>query len=370
MKTDLLALVLGGMIFVGCSTTKSPATLKEHFKNDFIIGAAIPTYCVRGEDAKADSVVSLHFNSVVAENCMKCEKIHPHENEYYWDDADSFVKYGEKRNMAIIGHVLVWHSQLAPWFLYDNDGKYVTAEVLKKRMHDHIVTIVSRYKGRIKGWDVVNEVIEDDGSYRRSPFYNILGEEFIPLAFQYAYEADPDVELYINDFSMSRPEKRDAYIKIVNELRKRGLRIDGIGMQSHIGLDYPDLGEYEKSIEAFGNTGLQVMITELDMSAIPTVHKGANIADNVAFKKAFNPYVNGLPEVVSKYWNERIDSVFQIYQKHSDVISRVTWWGTHDGMSWRNDFPMRGRTDYPLLFDREYKMKQFMRDKLTQLKNE
>lgn len=365
MKADFLDWVLTGMLFVGCGTAKPPVTVKEHFKNEFLIGAAIPMPHVKGGDAKADSVVSLHFNSIVAENCMKCEKIHPGENEYYWDDADAFVKYGEERGMAIIGHVLVWHSQVAPWFFYDSAGSYVTPEELKKRMHDHIVTVVGRYKGRIKGWDVVNEVIEDNGVYRRSPFYEILGEEFIPLAFQYAHEADPDAELYINDYSMACPPKREAYVRIVNELRKRGLRIDGIGMQSHIGLDYPDLGEYEKSIEVFGNTGLQVMITELDMSAIPTVHRGADVADNIAFKAAFNPYADGLPEDVSKQWNARMDSVFQIYRKHSDVISRVTWWGTHDGMSWRNNFPMRGRTDYPLLFDREYRMKQFMQDKLA-----
>ncbi|MDE7378163.1 MAG: endo-1,4-beta-xylanase [Paraprevotella sp.] len=365
MKTDFSDWVLAGMLFVGCGTAKSPVTVKEYFKNEFLIGAAIPVPHVKGLDAKADSVVSLHFNSIVAENCMKCGEIHPRKDEYYWDAADAFVRYGEERGMAVIGHVLVWHSQVAPWFFYDSAGSYVTPEELKKRMHDHIVTVVGRYKGRIKGWDVVNEVIEDNGTYRRSPFYEILGEEFIPLAFQYAHEADPEAELYINDYSMACPPKREEYVRIVGELRKRGLRIDGIGMQSHIGLDYPDLGEYEKSIEVFGNTGLQVMITELDMTAIPTVHKRADVADNVAFKAAFNPYKEGLPENVSKQWNARMDSVFQIYRKHSDVISRVTWWGTHDGMSWRNDFPMRGRTDYPLLFDREYRMKQFMEEKLA-----
>lgn len=346
--------------------TADTVTVKDHFKNDFLIGAAIPVNHVNGLDSKADSVVSLHFNSVVAENCMKCEKIHPEADRYFWDDADAFVKYGEERDMAVIGHCLVWHSQLAPWFPYDENGKYVSAEVFKERLRDHIHTIVGRYKGRIHGWDVVNEAIEDDGSYRHTPFYDILGEEFIPLAFQYAHEADPDAELYLNDFSMAIPAKREAYVRIIGELKNRGLRIDGMGMQSHIGIDYPDMEEYEKTIVALGNAGVSVMVTELDMTALPSVNFGANVDDNVNFNENKNPYPDSLPDEVSKEWNDRMASVFRLYKKHSDLISRVTFWGTHDGMSWRNDWPMHGRTDYPLLFDRNYEMKPFMVKELAE----
>lgn len=366
MKNLTIECIAALSICVACTSSKpDPITVKDYFKNDFLIGAAIPVSHVNGLDPRADSVVTLHFNSIVAENCMKHEKIQPREGVFFWDDADKFVKYGEDRGMAIIGHALVWHSQLAPWFVYDNDGNYVSADVLKERMKTHITTVMQRYKGKIKGWDVVNEAIEDNGSYRKSPFYEILGEEFIPLAFEYAHEADPDVELYINDYSMFIPAKREAYVRLVTQLQERGLRIDGIGMQSHIGMDYPDLTEYEKSIEAFGKTGISVMITELDMSALPTIHKGANISDNVNLNTVFNPYPQGLPDSVSNAWNARMDSVLTIYQNHADVISRVTWWGTQDGMSWKNDFPMHGRTDYPLLFDRECNMKPFMADKLT-----
>lgn len=354
------------ILYTACTSSQPrPMTVKDYYKDDFLIGAALPVRHVNGRDPKADSIVTMHFNSIVAENCMKHEKIQPREGVFCWRDADAFVKYGLDRGMAIIGHALVWHSQLAPWFVYDDKGEYVTPEVLKQRMKTHISTVVGRYKGKIKGWDVVNEAIEDDGSYRVTPFYEILGEEFIPLAFEYAHEADPDAELYINDFSMFLPAKRDAYVKLVGQLKDRGLRVDGIGMQSHIGLDYPDLDKYEESIETFGATGLNVMITELDMSALPTIHWGANIADNVDFKARFNPYKDGLPDEVSEQWNARMDSVMDIYKKHSDVISRVTWWGTHDGMSWKNDFPMIGRTDYPLMFDRDRNMKPFMARRLA-----
>lgn len=368
MKKLLLGLILGAGVISGvtmlvsCRHTASAqtVTMKDHFKDSFLIGAAIPVRQVNGLDPKADSVVSLHFNSIVAENCMKCEKLQPKEGVFFWDDADKFVKYGEDRGMAVIGHVLIWHSQLAPWFAYDSEGNYVTPEVLKQRMKNHISEVAGRYKGRIKGWDVVNEAIEDDGSYRKSPFYEILGEEFIPIAFEYAREADPEAELYINDFSMFLPAKREAYLKIVKDLQDRGLRIDGIGMQSHIGMDYPELDEYEKSIESFGSTGCKVMITELDMSALPTVHWGANISDMKKLRDEYNPYPDGLPAEASEAWNNRMDSVMAIYKNHADVISRVTWWGTHDGMSWKNNFPMPGRTDYPLVIDRDYNLKPFM----------
>ena len=366
MKKILTLCGVSMILYTACTSSQPrPMTVKDYYKDDFLVGAAVPVKHVSGRDPKADSIVTLHFNSIVAENCMKHEKIQPREGVFYWHDADNFVKYGLDRGMAIIGHTLVWHSQLAPWFVYDDKGEYVTPDVLKQRMKTHISTLVGRYKGKIKGWDVVNEAIEDDGSYRVTPFYEILGEEFIPLAFEYAHEADPDAELYINDFSMFLPAKRDAYVRLVKQLKDRGLRIDGIGMQSHIGLDYPDLDKYEKSIETFGATGVNVMITELDMSALPTIHWGANIADNVDFKAALNPYKDGLPDDVSEQWNARMDSVMDIYKKYSDVISRVTWWGTHDGMSWKNDFPMFGRTDYPLLFDRDRNMKPFMARRLA-----
>lgn len=369
MKTMFLGVTLLALVAGGCGSDRNVAsipTVKDHFKDSFLIGAAVPVPHVSGLDPKADSIVSLHFNSVVAENCMKSAEIHPEEGRYVWEDADAFVKYGEDRGMAVIGHCLVWHSQLAPWMPYGDDGKYVTAEVFKERMRDHIHTVVGRYKGRIHGWDVVNEAIEDDGSYRHTPFYDILGEEFIPLAFQYAHEADPDAELYLNDFSMAIPAKRDAYVRIIGELKQRGLRIDGMGMQSHIGLDYPDMGEYEKTIVALGNAGVNVMVTELDMTALPTVKFGANVGDNVNFKEDQNPYPSGLPDNVSKEWNDKMAGVFELYKKHSDLISRVTFWGTYDGMSWRNDWPMHGRTDYPLLFDRNYNMKPFMEREITQ----
>ncbi|MDE6541913.1 MAG: endo-1,4-beta-xylanase [Muribaculaceae bacterium] len=337
------------------------ATMKDAFGDMFRVGVAINDAQAKETDTRGAEVVKRHFNTVVPENVMKSEKIHPERDVYFWDDADAFVKFGEDNGLTVIGHCLIWHSQLAPWFPYDDNGQYVSADTLKARMRDHIHTVVGRYKGRIKGWDVVNEAIVESGAYRKSPFYEILGEEFIPLAFQYAHEADPDAELYYNDYGMNVPGRRDAVVRMVRELKNRGLRIDAIGMQGHMGMDYPDFRQFEQAIEAFASTGCKVMITEWDMSALPTLTRSANVADVVAFQKALNPYPDNLPDDVAAIWNSRMDAFMSMFVRHADVIDRVTVWGVSDGDSWKNGWPMRGRKEYPLLFDRNYEMKPFMK---------
>lgn len=353
-----------------CSNQKTAVTeelsLKDVVGDKFLVGVALNVNQSSGIDTSSVKLVKQHFNSIVAENCMKCEVIHPEENRYDFTQADQFVDFGEKNGMAIIGHCLIWHSQLAPWFCVDEKGNNVSPEVLKQRMKDHITTIVTRYKGRIKGWDVVNEAILEDGSYRQSKFYEILGEEFIPLAFQYAHEADPNAELYYNDYAMNMPGKRDGVVKLVKKLKERGLRIDAVGMQGHMGMDYPDINEFEQSIVAYAGAGVKVMITEWDMSALPTAKQSANISDTVAFQKSLNPYPEALPDSVSEAWNKRMKQFFDLFEKHADVITRVTAWGVSDGDSWKNDFPVKGRRDYPLLFDRSYQPKPFVEEILKE----
>ena len=344
------------------ATVVEEPSLKDAVGDKFLMGVALNVNQSSGVDTSSIKLVKQHFNSIVAENCMKCEVIHPEEDRYDFTLADQFVSFGEKNGMAVIGHCLIWHSQLAPWFCVDEKGNNVTPEVLKQRMKDHITTIVTRYKGRIKGWDVVNEAILEDGSYRKSKFYEILGEEFIPLAFQYAHEADPDAELYYNDYAMNMPGKREGVVKFVSSLKEKGIRIDAVGMQGHMGMDYPDINEFEQSIVAFAGTGVKVMVTEWDMSALPTVKQSANISDTVAYQKMLNPYPETLPDSVSKAWNNRMKQFFGLFEKHADVISRVTAWGVSDSDSWKNDFPVKGRHDYPLLFDRNYQPKPFVKE--------
>lgn len=363
----LISASLCCVISPSCSQEKveeayEDAPLKEVFKDKFLIGSAINEWQVSGEDSIGANLVKKHYNTVVAENVMKSEVVNPQQNVYDWDKADEFVKFGEDNDMFIVGHCLVWHSQLAKWFPYDDHGNYVSADTLKQRMKDYIYTVVGRYKGRVQGWDVVNEAIEDDGSYRKSPFYEILGEEYIPYAFQLAQEADPDAELYINDYSMFHPGRRDRYVELVNDLKNRGLRIDAIGMQSHIGMDYPNFEAYEDAIEAFASTGCKVMLTETDMTILPTVSHSANVSDKAAYTEAMNPYPVSLPADVDSVWNSRMATVMDICLRHSDVVSRVNFWGVCDADTWRNDWPIVGRKDYPLPFDREHQMKPFLRN--------
>lgn len=359
MKKILAFGIIG--ILASCGTPEEPG-LKDIFEDHFYIGAALNEAEITGRDTAGVETIIRNFNSIVAENCMKSEVIHPAEDVYDFTLSDKFVEFGEKNGMFIIGHCLVWHSQLAKWFPYDDEGNYVTPEVLKARLKEHITTIVSRYKGRVHGWDVVNEAIVEDGSYRKSPFYEILGEDFIPLAFRYAHEADPDAELYLNDYGMNVPGRREAYVKLVNRLKELGLRIDAVGMQGHMGMDYPDMAEFEESLLAFAGTGCNVMITEWEMSALPTVKSGAEVSDTVTFRASMNPYPDGLPAEVSAVWNERMKSFMDLFIRHSDVVTRVTAWGVSDDDSWKNDWPMKGRIEYPLLFDRNLQPKPFLNE--------
>ncbi|NDV60600.1 endo-1,4-beta-xylanase [Bacteroides sp. 519] len=334
-------------------------TLKDALKDKFLIGTALNASQITGRDTAGIRVVTENFNAIVAENCMKSEEVHPEENQYNFALADSFVNFGISHKLTVTGHTLIWHSQLPKWFCHTDQGELVSADVLKERMKNHIYTLVGRYKGKIRGWDVVNEAINDDGSWRNSPFYQILGEEFMYLAFQYAHEADPDAELYYNDYNEWHPGKRNAIVKMVNTMKERGLRIDAIGMQGHVGMDYPSLNEYQEAIDTYVAAGVKVMITEFEISALPSPRPnvGANISDIEAYNKEMNPYTNGLPTEVSQAWSNHMMDFFNLFLKNSDHILRVTLWGVADGDSWKNDFPMRGRTDYPLLFDRNHQAK-------------
>lgn len=326
------------------------------------MGVALNTRQIWGRDTNALKIVKTHFNSVVAENCMKSMSLQPREGQFQFRDADQFVEFAEQNKMFAIGHTLIWHSQAPRWFFVDEQGNEASREVLIERMKKHITTVVSRYKGRIKGWDVVNEAIMDDGSFRKSKFYTIIGEDFIRLAFEFAHAADPEAELYYNDFSMSLEGKRNGVVSMINKLKKQGVKVTGIGMQGHVGLDYPKISDFEKSILAFSATGVKVMITELDVTVLPKPGRnmGADINQNYEYKKSINPYIVGLPDAIETKLQDRYLDFFSLFLKHHKKISRVTVWGVTDGDSWLNNWPVFGRKDYPLLFDRQYKAKPFV----------
>jgi endo-1,4-beta-xylanase len=362
----LLSIPLAGLLtLTACRPAAQEPTLKSVLADKFLIGTALNSPQIWGRDTASLAIVKRHFSAVVAENCMKPASLQPREGEFDFTEADAFVSFAEQNGITVTGHCLVWHSQVPRWMFVDSLGNQASPELLKARMRTHIHTVVGRYKGRILGWDVVNEAIIESGAYRDTPFYRILGEEFIPLAFEYAHEADPDAELYYNDYGMNNPGRRNGVVLLIRQLKERGIRIDAIGMQGHMGIDYPELKEFEESMMAFAAEGVKVMVTEWDMSALPTVAMSANISDTVAFRRSLNPYPQGLPDSLSTRWNQRMTDFMNLFIRHADIVTRVTAWGVTDADSWKNGFPIRGRRDYPRLFDRNYQPKPFVKAMLS-----
>lgn len=348
--------------------TMAQKTLAAATKGKFLFGAAVNMQQVTGAYALESEIVAKEFNAIVAENCMKPQPIHPEENRYNWDEADKFVAFGEKNKQTVTGHCLIWHSQVPNWFFVDNEGNPATPELLKERMRQHIYTVVKRYKGRIKGWDVVNEAFEDNGSYRKSKFYQILGKDFIKYAFQFAHEADPYLELYYNDYNVETPAKCDAIVQLVKELKAAGIRIDAVGSQSHMNLTHPTLEATETSFKKLKAVGIQILITEWDISILPSPYGGANISANFDYASQMDPYRQGVPADVQNNWNKRMLDMFDLFLKYNDLIDRVTMWGVTDSGTWLNGFPIRGRMDYPLLFDRDNKRKPIVDELIKRAK--
>lgn len=352
----MILILLCGIL--SSSSAEARSGLKDVLGRYFLIGSSLNHHQSAGRDERATRIVDRHFNVVVAENIMKPGPLEPREGEFDFRAADELVAYTRQHGLALTGHCLIWHSQIPDWFFRDGEGP-ASRELLTERIRRHVTAVVTHFKGKVKGWDVVNEAIEWDGSYRRSPFYNILGEDFIEIAFRAAHEADPDVELYYNDYSMDIPAKRQAVCRMVRRLKERGVRIDGVGMQSHVGLVYPRLNDYEASIDSFAACGVKVMITELDVNVLPNPDQfgGAAIDQSYEYRQKWNPYTEGLPAEVEKQLEERWLSLFEVYNRHRYQISRVNLWGIADHHSWLNGWPIPGRTNYPLLFDREYREK-------------
>jgi endo-1,4-beta-xylanase len=343
---------------IDCCFAQQP-TLKQAFADDFLVGAAVGTEVIAGQDAAALTLAVTQFNSISPENLLKWAEVHPQPGKYNFEPADRYVQFGQKHDMFIVGHVLVWHNQTPAWVFEDGAVKPADRETLLARMREHIQTVVGRYKGRIGGWDVVNEAVEDDGTMRVTPWQRIIGDDYVEKAFQFAHEADPDAELYYNDYNEWKPGKRQGIARLVRNLQSKGIRIDGVGLQGHWGMNYPSLEEMEAMFEDYGRLGVKLMVTELDMNILPAAwnQTGADITTNFDLRKELDPYADGLPDDVQQALTDRYASIFRVFVRHRDKLDRVTFWGIYDGHSWLNNWPVKGRTAYPLLFDRQVQPK-------------
>lgn len=365
-------ILAGATLTVNAAFAQQP-TLRDAYRDYWDMGVSVNQWQVKAgakslitqqdfsKDTPADQTkdwetIVRHFNYVVAENCMKCEVIHPKEGVYDFTLADQFVNKARAAGLKVLGHCLIWHSQCAPWFHYDEQGNLVSPEVLKQRMREHIYTVVNHFKGRVQAWDVVNEAFEDDGTLRKSLFYQILGEDYIPLAFRYAHEADPNAELYINDYSMNKASKVEGVARFFAPLIRQGLPVTAIGMQGHMVLEGNNyVEEYEHSIQTIRALGVKTFFSEVDLSVLPNPYgfAGANVSDRFAYRPEVDPYRDGLTADKQREVQDFWVRFFQMLTRHRDDILRVNFWCLSDGCSWRNDFPIKGRTDYATLFDRQ-----------------
>ena len=357
--TFFAAFVIAVAFSVNANSQQTAPTLKDAYQGCFLVGAALNPAQFSDQVPAEDAVIKAQFNSISPENVLKWEIVHPRPGIFDFTLSDKYVEFGEKNHMFIVGHNLVWHSQVPGWVFQDSDGKPLTRDALLARMREHILTVVSHYKGRINGWDVVNEALNEDGTLRQSPWLKIIGDDYIEKAFEFAHEADPNAQLYYNDYSLENEAKRKGAIEIVKRLQAKGIPITGVGVQDHVQMDWPTPGQIEATIDDFGKLGVKVMFTEVDVDVLPpaTRNRGADVSLNIASDPKLNPYANGLPDSVQQALAKRYADMFTAYAKHCGVVTRVTLWGVTDANSWKNDWPVRGRTNYPLLFDRDGKPK-------------
>jgi endo-1,4-beta-xylanase len=343
-------LVIGMFLANSVDAQKSTTipSLKQTFKNDFLIGTALDAAQIEERDPAADAFIVQQFNAATPENIMKAEVIHPAWDQYNFDLADKLVAYGKKHNIGITAHTLIWHSQLPVYM-----RRMQNADSVRLYMTNHIQTVASRYDGKVYSWDVVNEALNEDGTMRHSVFQQKLGDDFVVEAFRLAQKAAPHTKLYYNDYNIEQPKKRAGAIALVKKIQAAGVRIDGVGIQGHWHVGTIPLNDIEQSLKDFSALGIKVAFTELDINVLPNPVRTADVSQRAAYNEKSNPYVNGLPDSVQQALANDYENLFRLFVKYKNNISRVTFWGVNDGQSWLNGWPIPGRVNYPLLFDRQ-----------------
>jgi endo-1,4-beta-xylanase len=351
---------LGGSAFgqqppAAAEPRRAEMTLRRAAGDRMLIGAAIGARSL--DRRELTSLLAEQFSSVTAENEMKPISLHRVRGTFTFGPADRIVAFAAAHDLRVIGHTLCWHSQAPQWLFQDNAGRPLRREAALTNLRTHIDGVAKHFRGRVKGWDVVNEAINDGAEpyLRNTPAHRAIGDDYVLKAFEFAHAADPDAELYYNDYGIDVGAKRDRALRLIRQIKEAGLRIDAVGIQGHWALQSPPLADIERGIQAFINERVNVMITEMDIDVLPRNRAiGADV--NATERQGSDPYRAGLPDDVQRSLADRYGALFAMFMRHRQ-ITRVTLWGVGDGDSWLNNFPVRGRTNHPLLFDRQLRPK-------------
>jgi endo-1,4-beta-xylanase len=352
-------------LFAACAFSQLPLppslagdtlpTLKAASENRWLIGTAVTAEQLN--DPKIVSLITNQFDYLTGEFEFFPQFLHPEPDKYTFERADRIVDFAAAHHLPLTGHMLCWGQFTPAWMYEDADHKPLQREQALANLKNHIDTVVHHFKGKVVSWNVVNEALSDaPGEYLRdTPARRAIGEDYIAKAFEYAHDADPTVKLYYNDYNIEDPVKLPKAIKLIRSLRQKRIRIDAIGIQGHWLLNYPSADVIDAALLAFSKEKIKVMITELDIDVLPRGEADADLAHIQAHGE--NPYPNGLPPDVADAEGRRYASIFEVFKAHADAISAITFWGVDDGQSWLNGYPIKGRTNYPLLFDRKLQPK-------------
>lgn len=346
-KNIIIGIVFGwSLLSLSCVTSnevdkdeeKVGETMLHSMFQDFHLGVAVNNSLYFETNSEYNALLK-HFNGYVFENSMKMDAMQPKEGVFEFDNAKKMVNFANKNDSIVRGHTLLWHSQYPNWFFKDENGQQIDKTTLLKRIETHIKTITTELKGDINAWDVVNEVLAENGTLRKSQYYEIIGsDEYIEMAFRWARESDPDAKLFINDYGVSRKgPKQDGLFDLVKKMLDRGVPIDGVGFQAHINMNYPSVDDIRSSIKRFAELGVDVQITELDISVYNNDSEDKKeITEDILLKQAY-----------------RYKALFNMFKEEAALgnLSMVTIWGLTDDKSWLNDFPVKGRGNAPLFFD-------------------
>lgn len=367
MKHLHIFLAIGTMaMLVGCSEQKTmkDIPLKEAYADDFLVGVAVAQPIISNNETASIDLICEQFNAVSPESVLKPEYIHPTPDSWNFEPGDAYCQFASDHGLQALGHTLMWHNQTPDFFWIKEDGTVKSKEEMQATLEEYVEKTVTHFAGKVYAWDVVNEVVSEEGGYRNDKgwekYYDGNLDDLVSLAFKTAQRCDPNAELYYNDYNMWRQTKVDGAVHIVKMLKEQGIRIDGVGIQAHWGLNYPSIKDIETTIDRLYDLGVKVMITELDIDMLPFSKEGQMTGKAMydpalqreEFMRWLNPYKDGLTPEMEQQIADRYEEIMRTIYNKRDKISRVTFWGLHDGVSWKNDYPIPNRTNYPLLFDR------------------